>query len=817
MLLYLILVVVAIPVLGVVYVVFNKESIKQQLLNQLNQSLHTKITIEKIGIDFYHNFPKVSLDLEQVKVADAFKRDIHLLDAQHIYVGFNIIDIFNKNYRIRKINIDSGSVHVFVTKKGKANYDILASDSASESADFFLHLQQIELNNIRIFYDDRSMEQLYSGLVHHISGGFAIDNHTTSVDVKGDLFAEKVKSGKLTLIKDKELSLKGGFAYNTSLKEFTLQTSNISIDALHLVLTGKINNQEKQTGIDLTFNAREANIQALLAILPFKSSLADQWKSNGDVYFAGTIKGIYNDRQTPAVNVSFGVKDGKLKQTERNVELEEINCKGTLTYVNGNGVLKINPLKCKLNESVFSGDLELSNFSNPYIKTSLTCHLEANDLIKLSGVEFIKDADGSIDAQLSLRGRLDDVKNNISQVTSSGEIKVNLEDVSFRDIKEDIELLKADLSVNGGDFKINSLQSTFEKSDINISGSLLHVFGYLFSKQQLVADIRYQSSYIDLNHFMLPSGIAEEKQSTPFALPERIALNAHAAIDEFVYNKFRAEKVSADILWIDNHVDFKNIQAKAVNGQINGECQVNAATDGRFLLSAKGKLGNVNITELFRQCNNFSQEELTHENLKGELSADIDLTSVWSNTWECDMDKLYVTSQININNGEINNYTPLQKLSRFANIDDLKNLRFASLKNNIDIRGKVITIPEMDVMNNALNLTVSGTHTFLNELDYKLKIKLSELLKKKRKPVDNEFGEEEDSGRGMYLYLTMKGPANNLKITYDKMGVKNKIKQDLKKEKENIKDVLKKELGIGKDTTIREKKTDSDELEFEPE
>jgi len=41
------------------------------------------------------------------------------------------------------------------------------------------------------------------------------------------------------------------------------------------------------------------------------------------------------------------------------------------------------------------------------------------------------------------------------------------------------------------------------------------------------------------------------------------------------------------------------------------------------------------------------------------------------------------------------------------------------------------------------------------------------------------------------------------------------MKQDIKIEKQNIKDILKKELGIGKDSTIKEKKTDNNELEFE--
>jgi hypothetical protein len=47
--------------------------------------------------------------------------------------------------------------------------------------------------------------------------------------------------------------------------------------------------------------------------------------------------------------------------------------------------------------------------------------------------------------------------------------------------------------------------------------------------------------------------------------------------------------------------------------------------------------------------------------------------------------------------------------------------------------------------------------------------------------------------------------------------VKQKVKQDLRNEKENIKEILKKELGIGKDTSIKEKESNTEELEFEQE
>jgi hypothetical protein len=227
----------------------------------------------------------------------------------------------------------------------------------------------------------------------------------------------------------------------------------------------------------------------------------------------------------------------------------------------------------------------------------------------------------------------------------------------------------------------------------------------------------------------------------------------------------------------------------------------------------------LSVKELFRQCDDFGQSGLTYNQLNGTLSGHLDLVSVWNAKLEHEPAKLFAVADIKLINGELNDYKPLESLSSYVNVNDLRKLRFSELTNHIEIRNEVITIPAMQVRNNALNLEIAGTHTFSNYLDYKLKLKLSDLLHRKRKAARaKEFEEEEDDpSQGMNLFISMKGPVDNLVFSYDKRGVVQKIKQDLGHEKENIRKALQKELGLGKDSTIREKQTDSDELEFEPE
>jgi hypothetical protein len=287
-----------------------------------------------------------------------------------------------------------------------------------------------------------------------------------------------------------------------------------------------------------------------------------------------------------------------------------------------------------------------------------------------------------------------------------------------------------------------------------------------------------------------------------------------------MYNLFIAQNVSAKVLWRGKVISLEDFTAQTMEGDVKLDGQIENAPDGRFLITATSHLDGINIKRLFNECNDFGQQEITQKNLNGKLSGEINFVGVWSSNFMCDLNKLYVLSKIKVSNGELLNYEPLHALGKYIDVNDLRNLKFEDLDNTIEIKNKTIFIPQFDVKNNALNITLSGTHSFNNIVDYRMKIKLSELLKNKRKKLINEFNEEEvTADRGVNLYISMKGPIDNISITYDKLGTKQKITQELKQEKQNIKEILKKELGIddNKKSDFKEKQKDDGELEFESE
>jgi hypothetical protein len=175
------------------------------------------------------------------------------------------------------------------------------------------------------------------------------------------------------------------------------------------------------------------------------------------------------------------------------------------------------------------------------------------------------------------------------------------------------------------------------------------------------------------------------------------------------------------------------------------------------------------------------------------------------------LNTLYSGIDLNIENGELNNVEAMKSLSRFIDLKELESVRFATLKNQIEIKKQIIYIPKMEIRSSALDLTASGTHSFENKINYRIKLAMNDLLARKAKRAkkeNDEFGEVADDGLGRTnLFLLMSGTVDKPVIKYDSKSAVQHVKQDLKVEKQTVRSILKEEFGVfKKDSTLSGKK-----------
>jgi hypothetical protein len=275
-----------------------------------------------------------------------------------------------------------------------------------------------------------------------------------------------------------------------------------------------------------------------------------------------------------------------------------------------------------------------------------------------------------------------------------------------------------------------------------------------------------------------------------------------ANIGKLTFRKFSAERITGVIALESKVLLTRELDFQTAGGNVRLKGAIDNRKADSLQISYDALVNQLIINQLFAEMGNFGQSVLVDKNLRGKVSAEVQFRSMWSNRLELNEKSVYAKSDITIENGELINFEPMLALSRFLKGVDLNTNKFSTLTNSIEIKDRKIIIPLMEIKSNALDLTASGEHSFDNMVDYRLRLYLSQILGKKAREKNTEFGTIQDDGLGRpMIFLTMKGHGSDPKFTWDRQAVEKKITDEIKKETKSLKSILKEEFG-SKETDI---------------
>ena len=130
----------------------------------------------------------------------------------------------------------------------------------------------------------------------------------------------------------------------------------------------------------------------------------------------------------------------------------------------------------------------------------------------------------------------------------------------------------------------------------------------------------------------------------------------------------------------------------------------------------------------------------------------------------------------------------------------LNDLSFETLENTIIINKGIIQIPNMKIVSSAMEMDMSGTHTFENIVDYRFAFCLRDI---KQQNNTTEFGQIIDDQTGFRVFMRMHGSLDNPIIEWDKKAKSDQKKENINEAKQDAKSILKSEFGLfKKDSTV---------------
>ena len=181
---------------------------------------------------------------------------------------------------------------------------------------------------------------------------------------------------------------------------------------------------------------------------------------------------------------------------------------------------------------------------------------------------------------------------------------------------------------------------------------------------------------------------------------------------------------------------------------------------------------DIDLQTCMEQCENFDQEVVTADNLRGRLSGRILLYAFWNERNEFLMDKLKAYADVTATNGELVDLKMLEDFSTFVHIEDLRRVKFTRLQNYLEISDERLYLPAMLIQSNALNLTLSGTHTFDNDIDYKIKVNAGQVLLNRIKRHDPDLDPLPAEKGWFNVFYTIIGNVDKYDMKRGKKAVK---------------------------------------------
>lgn len=583
-----------------------KKQILETVKSAANEQLNATVDFEDVSLSLIWTFPNFSFSLKGLTVTGKEEFDgLKLADVKDISLRLNLWKVMGGEYVVNGFEVDEPKLYVKVLNNGKANYDIVKSDStatteeetSSESSDFKLGIRYYAINNADIVYDD-AVGGIYTeikNLTHRGSG----DLGTANFDffTKTTIDAITVTMDRVAYLNKTKVDAKINLGVEMSADKMliNLLDNSVKLNALELNAEGGI----EMKGDDINFkklklNTPNTSFAAVLSMIPaaYTQDFSDV-KTNGAFNFDANIDGTYNATTYPAFGVNLGVKNADFQYPDLPLGVKDIN---TQVAINSKSsdldqmTIDVSKFHMKLGSNPFDATLKLRTpMSDPDIDTKVDGKINLDELSKAFPMEGME-LSGLIEANLVAKTKLSYVeKQAFDKVDMKGLLGISkmvykaegMPDVLVNNMKMDF----TPNNVNLEDFDVK-----IGKSDIKANGKLDNILTYFSRDKIMTGNLIVRSNLLDLDEMMGPT---DSTATTDEAAATNMVDTTTAAASVDVFDRwdfaadFECKQMKYDVY------DIKNIKAKGAFSPSRAKMSNFEMLIGKVDMKANGELENV--------------------------------------------------------------------------------------------------------------------------------------------------------------------------------------------------------------------------------
>ncbi|MBS1662154.1 MAG: hypothetical protein JST68_14010, partial [Bacteroidetes bacterium] len=745
--------------------------------------------------------------LSDISLRDSLWEQHHhdLLQAKKMYISCALFrSLFKGKLQLGTIFLEQGTVYFYKDSTGYSNTYVLKDRKASSSnkGESDARLPEIRLSEVRWVKEDQEKHKLFDLDVRRMEASIDRDKRTLVFDVNTEIVAKSLSfnTSKGSFIKDKTLSGHFQLRYNTASKIIQFQGVRLGINGHSYVFSGRFFPTVSPDPFFLSIETQNVLFHDATALLtPNIQQKIDVYDIDKPVNIQAQLDAGSADDSQPQIQVKMNLENASVLTPIGRFTQASFRASFTNEWTRGhkredeNSAIRLLAFSGRLmNMPLRSDTLTITNLKNPRLASDIHSKFSLEELNDVTGSQTMQFKKGSGNLDIYYKGPLSE--NDTAGTVVNGRLDIDSAAMTYLPYQFEFTDGKGHLLFKDQDFFIEQLDINAGKTRVQVKGVAKNLVALLDRNSEDVSmDWNLRATHLDLEDFSALAGQASTAKAKPsskqslfgasFARVDKLLKEGmiHVGIvaSDISYKKFSGAHAKADLTFDDHSIKLNRLNVEQGAGAMELKAVLNRKQGGDANpITVESHLEGVDLPKLFKDFNNFGQEALTAKNLKGKLTADIRLSGALTNKARMLTSDLKGSVNFSLVQGQLIDFEPMQKIrDKILKNRDMSEIRFAELKNELDIDSTTLTIHRMEIQSTAFTLFAEGIYDLKTGPDMSLQVPLSNLKKDRNTDVPPE-SKGNDGKAGLSVRLRARtGDDGKLKISWDP------FKKALKKKK----------------------------------
>ncbi|WP_308991377.1 AsmA-like C-terminal region-containing protein [Mariniflexile litorale] len=719
-----------------------QSQIKDMVKRFINENLNAQVEFSDVNLSFIKSFPQAHVSVNDLAITnfEPFKGDT-LVSAKSIAFTMSIKELFKKANDpiiVNSIYADSVLLNLKTNASGATNYDITKEKenaAATESGNFAFDIQDYQIKNSTFNYliEDSKMSFKISELNHEGKGVFSAEK--SELDTKSDAKVSFTMDGT-NYLNNNPIKLDALIGLDLENSKYTFKENKALINQLPIEFDGFVQLLENGQNIDITFENPESSFKNFLAIIPETySKNIENVETTGDFKIKGIIKGQVTEETIPMLDISIKSNNASFKYPDLPKRVENIVIDTEIKNTTGKAedtYVAINTLNFKIDQDVFKSSATIKNITgNMLVNADIDGVLNLANIAKVYPVDFKMALSGILKAKVNTAFDMEAIeKNAYERIKSSGSIGLSNFKYASEDFKNPLQISDAAVTFNPETVSLNTFKAQTGKTDLNATGTIKNLLGYMFSNKTLQGNFNLTSNTFAVNDFMSDEAPAETESKTEGAkkavsktesikIPAFLDCTINAQANTVIYDNMQLKNAKGALVIKDEQLQLQNFTTNLFDGQLAVSGFVSTKTDTPTFSMDLG-INSFDIAKSFQGIELFQNLAPLMKVVEGKINTTLNLKGNLTDDFTPNLSSLsgsalseILSSTVNPSNAEV-----LNKLSSSLSFIDFKKLNLNDLKTQFTFNDGKVSVKPFHVKYQDIDIEVAGSHGFDKTLAY---------------------------------------------------------------------------------------------------